>query len=253
MSISIKNIFKVINPSKLLIMSVEQNLYDLVEILLEEGHADPKTDNSICLQCASEKGNFNIVELLLDDKRCDPKADDSYCLKLASDNGHGEIFQLLLEDGRADPNVRDCLRSASEKGHEDIVRILLKDGRSDPTYDDSNAFRLAVHNGCFPIVHCFILDGRVNQKDTYSQCLQLAIEKEHENMATLIKTELEKTKKEKNPIYITRKAMKDENIGVIINIWKNNKRELVPIIEEIATWACKTNKPQLVLFLLQQR
>lgn len=51
------------------------------------------------------RGAADIVELLLEDGRADPAASDNWAIRTARKRGHADVVELLLADGRADPNA----------------------------------------------------------------------------------------------------------------------------------------------------
>jgi ankyrin repeat protein len=88
---------------------------------------DPTYNDNIAIQWACFHGHTKIVELLLQDGRADPTTYGNQPIKCASYNG----YALLLKDGRADPTTfyNYSIRAASENGHVDVVSLLLQDGR----------------------------------------------------------------------------------------------------------------------------
>jgi hypothetical protein len=124
-----------------LLFAARRSNADIVELLLQDGRADPTENESECLRqacwhaCAS---CASMLQMLLDDRRADPTAWNSACLKIACDSGCASAVRMLLNDGRADPcNVFAgpsdgelvLLDIARIRGFTDIAELLLQDER----------------------------------------------------------------------------------------------------------------------------
>ena len=113
---------------------------------LLNNRTDPTVENyNQALRYASLYGYTKIVEILLQDGRADPTHWNNWIIKIACDYGYGDIVELLLQDGRVDPTAGEncCIRFSSIYGHIKVVEILLKDGRVDPTARDNMAINQA--------------------------------------------------------------------------------------------------------------
>ena len=127
------------------------------------------------LYAATMAGNTAIVQILLEDGRADPTALYSATLRNAARNGHTDIVKLLLEDGRADPTAQDsyALQIAADEGHTAMVKLFLEDGRSDPAALYSSAlcnghtalYSSALCNGYTAIDQLLLSDHRIHDQD----------------------------------------------------------------------------------------
>jgi ankyrin repeat protein len=75
-----------------------QGFIDVIKLLLANG-ADPTAFENEAIRLACTDGLANVVEMLLQDGRADPK----HALEFACVNGHTKVVSLLLQDGRVDP------------------------------------------------------------------------------------------------------------------------------------------------------
>lgn len=80
---------------------------DIVEVLLQDGRANPAYNQNEPLKWACRQGHTNVVALLLQDVRVNPAANDNEPLKCASYYGHINLVEFLLLDGRVDPSAND--------------------------------------------------------------------------------------------------------------------------------------------------
>lgn len=93
-----------VNPnSNHLVAACEEELVSTVAELLKVASIDPKADDSMCLRKAVLSGDHEIVDLLLQDGRANPCANGGEALFVAQNNGFDEIVDLLEADGRATP------------------------------------------------------------------------------------------------------------------------------------------------------
>jgi ankyrin repeat protein len=148
---------------------------EIVQLLLNDGRADPTDDSNYALYIASKNGHIEVVRLLLQwssgTKRVDPTADDNCAIRIASENGHIEIVLLLLQDPRVDPSAdgNQAIRYASENGHVEVVRLLLEDPRVDPSVRDNYAIMMASKNGHVDVVQLLLQDPRVTKNQNQNQ------------------------------------------------------------------------------------
>jgi ankyrin repeat protein len=157
----------------LLVRAAKQGDAALVELLLEDGRADPAAavyytglPNDTCLSWAAFGGHTAVLALLLEDARVDPRAgvpalygacvqnrvavmelllhharvliapdEIARLFSVACEIGQADVVRLLLKDERVDPRSF-CLFRACQKGKADVVRLLLEDGRADPAAAD---------------------------------------------------------------------------------------------------------------------
>lgn len=86
------------------------------------------------LERAAESGNTSVVDMLLQDGRADPSHAFNYSIVISATNGFTEIVQMLLEDERVDAGVTDNLAltraviksSRDPSAYEEIVKSLLR-------------------------------------------------------------------------------------------------------------------------------
>lgn len=144
---------------------------EIVQLLLNDGRADPTDDSNYALYIASKNDHVDVVRLLLQDPRVDPSADDNCAIRIASENGHVDVVRLLLEDPRVDPSADDnqAIRYASENGHIEVVRLLLEDPRVDPSAYNNYAIWYASKNGHVEVVRLLLEDPRVTKNHTQTQ------------------------------------------------------------------------------------
>jgi hypothetical protein len=76
-------------------------------------------------------GHSDIVQVLLDDGRADPSEGDNRMIRDAVRSGDIDTIRVLLSDERVDPTVDhlSILRESIRCGYADILRLLLRDRR----------------------------------------------------------------------------------------------------------------------------
>jgi hypothetical protein len=86
---------------ELLLLACKSNKHDMVEVLLQDGRANPSHNNSECLVASSRGVYVSIVKLLLDDYRADPLVDMELPLRNAYKRKDMKMVDLFLWDGRS--------------------------------------------------------------------------------------------------------------------------------------------------------
>ena len=170
----------------------DNNYFEIVELLLDDGRVDPSELNQECLRHAAENGHLWVVDLLLQDWRVEPDAIQNFAIRLACLNGHSEIVNLLMSYDRVDPGVKDnyCIQWASANGHTKVVKMLLldKSGRVDPSSNNNYCIKKACFFGHFAIVKILIRQPSVNPCDSDNYSIRIACEKGYLRIAKLLFT-----------------------------------------------------------------
>jgi ankyrin repeat protein len=117
---------------------------DEVKKLLLKG-VNPSAYGNLAIRWAASNYHIKVVEILLQDGRADPTIDNNQILTNTATYGDVKMLKLLLQDGRADPTVGNnyAIKHASFMGYTEIVSLLLQDGRVDPTDNNEWAIRYA--------------------------------------------------------------------------------------------------------------
>ena len=145
-----------------------ENYIELVRIFLADPDIDPRMDGDIVLTdyvSYSSRDNPEIMQLLLDDGRADPMADNGKPLAAAARNGRAQALAVLLADPRVNPVIADngnLLLHSVEAGHPTVVRLLLRDGRIDPSRNDGEALITAIQSNNTEIALTLLADGRID-------------------------------------------------------------------------------------------
>jgi ankyrin repeat protein len=181
-----------------LTLAADDAQVESVKILLADPRIDPNSDEGdttalVQACCATIKGKLKdylkIIEIFLEDRRADPRWNESISLECASDFADNVgVIQLLLKDGRADPrdNSGKSLAHAVELGREGIVRLLLKDKRVNPNDGDGAALIIAAKEGRTKIVKLLLADDRVNPNAQDGAALTFAIYEAHNSIVKLL-------------------------------------------------------------------
>lgn len=117
---------KVVNAYHALYDACDQGWLSSVTLLLTDARIK-HIYGQFTIQAASVKGHAKVVRLLLADGRANPRADDSGSLRWACLCGHVEVVRMLLADGRSNPAPR---WGASMREYARVVRELLTDARA---------------------------------------------------------------------------------------------------------------------------
>ena len=168
---------------------------NIVRLLLDKG-ADVNARGGLygsSLQVASDRGHENIVRLLLDrgaDVNARNDRNDT-ALSEASVRGYENIVRLLLDKG-ANFNARNdrddtALSVASRRSDENIVRLLLDEGAD----INSKVLQAACKYGRENIVRIFLERKNAIVQETYLEALQLAADKNHEEIVLLLREAME--------------------------------------------------------------
>ena len=162
----------------------------MVRALLRDKRSDPRVNDKHLIKIAAEKGHVNIVEMLLDDGRADPGALVKAC-NIAFQKGYKDILTLLFKDPRINSklNLYEQLDWATENNIPGIVKYLLKHPKIDPTANLDNTMDMAAMKGHYDIAMMLLRDGRVSQRGTQGIIISAATN----GLTTFLKEFLEAT------------------------------------------------------------
>lgn len=150
------------------------------ELCLKEFNMDPRELNPVIMGLYDSP---EVMKVLLEDGRANPRADDSYVLRWACSHGSFEVVKLLLVDGRADPSDRrqEAIGSACMSGNLELVKLLANDPRVNIAAGANTPFRNAVVRNSVEIVRFLLADPRVDPSDSkdtafYTACVNGFVE-----------------------------------------------------------------------------
>lgn len=145
--------------------------------------SDPKARSSGALRWAAVKGRVECVRLLL--PVSEVNARESLALRLAAEYGHMECVKLLIPESDPKANGSDALRRAASYGNSSCVRLLL--ATSQPLIEIEGLLDKVIEAGRAETAALLIEEEpRLLDGLNLSQCLALAIENEHGDLARFL-------------------------------------------------------------------
>lgn len=151
------------SPDLTLLEAVENNNYDLVKLLVNNG------TNDILLRIAVDNDNYDIAKLLIENGS---NVNKDNPLQEAVKNKNIDMVKLLLDNG-ANVNNNMSLQIAVERGYLAITKLLLSNGAN---VHIKNLLPLAVENNNLEMVMLLANKG-VNIHADNNIALQIAAEK----------------------------------------------------------------------------
>ena len=181
---------------------------EVVEMLLEQGNANPNTadtqDGWTPLAWAAQYGHEGVVKILLESQYVNPNtigtAYGQTTLLWAAKRGQEEVVRMLLKQEGVNPDQTDtqCGRTplslAAENGHEGVVKMLLKSQDVNPNTADTRCGRTplqwAARRGHEGVVKVLLKLNGVNPDQAGAHCdrtpLSLAAEHGHEGVVKML-------------------------------------------------------------------
>ena len=127
-ALTVRNLLRVVEPDVNAIITASQNGHaEIVELLLEDGRADPSADMNFALYVAAKNGHWDIVEMLLDDPRVDDAPMLPDVIVLAVKGASIETLRRLLDNEHTPMYVvcDDALMAAIDSNRPGAALLLL--------------------------------------------------------------------------------------------------------------------------------
>ncbi len=204
----------------------------LVNQLIEEG-VDPSMENNRCIILAAKHGHLDVIERLVEDERVDPFDQANYAFIEACFEDHLIVVEYLLSIG-ADPSAQENIGfiEACSRGHTEIVLFLLdiynrNPNKLDPFDQENLAFIEATARGHIDIMKILLEYADLIPLDQNSEAVVLALRYGQIDALKLLIEHFKENEEEKINLSIR------ENEGLL--------------------GACREDKPESVLFLIEHK
>ena len=149
------NVIDMYNMSPLL-YSINLGYENITRLLLNNSRVVINSGNSSPLVWACTNGNVNIFKMLVETEKYNLTAYNNLCIIEACKKGNLEIIKILIEKG-VPPNTENdiLIISATKRGYTDIVKLLLNDTSVNPAIKNHLPLRNACGFGRSDIVFCY--------------------------------------------------------------------------------------------------
>lgn len=122
------------------------NHVEVAKALLNQ--ADPTANNSEVLTLAVQNNHWQLLEILMKDKRLDPSMNNNILFLMACEADHVKIIETLLKDPRVKPPTEHerVIYALINFGHTEILKILIKTKRINLTANNYSYIKKRLEN-----------------------------------------------------------------------------------------------------------